>query len=101
MYLIHMYLIYLIYGHNCFPFVAISIRYTVITPVCVTVCVCNSFILQVNPNIIATKRKICYEYRFFFNNSWVDLYFFVENKGKLLYLICQKIKFFLKTNFFQ
>jgi hypothetical protein len=66
----------------------------VITPVHVTVCVCNSFILQVNPNIMATKkRKICDEHRFF-NNSWVDLYFFVENKGKPLCLICQKIKFF-------
>jgi hypothetical protein len=26
----------------------------------------------------------------FFNNSWVDLYFFVENKDKLSCLICQK-----------
>jgi hypothetical protein len=46
------------------------------------------------------KRKICDKYRFF-NNSWVDLYFFVENKGKSLCLICQKIKFILKSNFFQ
>jgi hypothetical protein len=73
-----------------------------ITLVRVNVCACNSFILQVNPNIMATKkRKICNEHHFFFNNSWVDLYFFVENKGKPLCLICQKIKFFLKTNFFQ
>jgi hypothetical protein len=36
----------------------------------------------------------------FFNNSWIDLYFFVENRGKPLCLICQKIKFFLKCNFF-
>lgn len=35
------------------------------------------------------KRKICDEHRFF-NNSWVDLYFFVEHKGKPLCLICQK-----------
>jgi hypothetical protein len=46
------------------------------------------------------KRKICDE-RVFFNNFWIDLYFFVENKGKPLCLICQKIKFFLKSNFFQ
>jgi hypothetical protein len=79
MYLIHMYLLYLIYVHSYFAFVAISI-----TPVRVTVWVCNSFILQVNPNIMATKRrKICDKHRFF-NNSWVDLYFFVENKGKPL-----------------
>jgi hypothetical protein len=39
------------------------------------------------------KRKICDEHRFF-NNSLVDLYFIVENKGKQLCLICQKIKFF-------
>jgi hypothetical protein len=37
----------------------------------------------------------------FFNNSSVDLYFFVENKGKPLCLIRQKNKFFLKSNFFQ
>jgi len=35
------------------------------------------------------KRKICDEHRFF-NNSWVDLYFFVEYKGKPLCLICRK-----------
>jgi hypothetical protein len=52
MYLIHMYLIYLIYGHSYFAFVAISI-----TPVRLTVCVCNSFILQVNPKIMAIKKK--------------------------------------------
>jgi hypothetical protein len=96
MYLIHMYQIYLIYGYSYFAFVAIST-----TLVRVTVCVCNSFILKVNPNIMATKkRKICDEHRFY-NNSWVDLYFFVENKGKPSCLICQKIKFFLKSNFFQ
>lgn len=35
------------------------------------------------------KRKISDDHRFF-NNSWVDLYFFVEHKGKPLCLICQK-----------
>jgi len=35
------------------------------------------------------KRKICDEHRFF-NNSWVDLYFFVKHNGKPLCLICQK-----------
>lgn len=35
------------------------------------------------------KRKICDEHRFFYN-SWVDLYFFVEHKGKPLCLISQK-----------
>jgi hypothetical protein len=45
------------------------------------------------------KRKICYEYLFFFNNFWVDLYFFVENKGKSLCLIFQKFNFFLKSIF--
>jgi hypothetical protein len=50
---------------------------------------------------MATKRrKTCDEHRFF-NNSWVDLYFFVENKDKPLFLIYQKIKYFLKSNFFQ
>jgi hypothetical protein len=43
------------------------------------------------------KRKICVEHRFF-NNSRVDLYFFVENKGKPLCLMCRKIKFFLKSS---
>jgi hypothetical protein len=63
----------------------------VITSVRVIVCVGNSFILQVNPKIMETKkRKNCDEHRLF-NNSWVDLYFFVENKGKPLCLICQKI----------
>ena len=39
---------------------------------------------------MATKKiKICDQHRFF-NNSWVDLYFFVEHKGKPLCLICQK-----------
>jgi hypothetical protein len=46
------------------------------------------------------KRKICDEHRFF-NNSWVDLDFFVENKGKPLCLISQKINIFLKSSFFQ
>jgi hypothetical protein len=46
------------------------------------------------------KRKIYDEHRFI-NNSCVDLYFFIENKGKSLCLICQKIKFFLKINLFQ
>jgi hypothetical protein len=44
------------------------------------------------------KRKICDKHRFF-NNSWVDLYFFVKNKGKPLCLIYGKINFFLKAIF--
>jgi hypothetical protein len=39
--------------------------------------------------MVTKKRKICDEHRFF-NNLWVYLYFFVENKGKPLCLICQK-----------
>lgn len=38
---------------------------------------------------MAKKRKNCDEHQFFYK-SWVYFYFFIENKGKPLCLICQK-----------
>jgi hypothetical protein len=80
MYLIHMFLIYLIYGHSYFAFVIVSFYKWIQT------------LWRLKKDVMNIV---------FFNNSWVNLYFFVENKGKPLYLICQKIKFFLKISFFQ
>ena len=38
---------------------------------------------------MSKKRKISDEHRTF-NESWTYLYFFIENKGKLICLICKK-----------